>query len=1030
MNPQKPKLTKLNRICKFPLNLLSLALLALLAFTNAASAQLVVTTAAQSGSVPFTPSWTPVTGGLLDNLVPTTATGNFAEFGTGGSANNLTTVGESVQVRSYSGAGNLEMCGNDGTCGSLLVYTLTNGAPAFGYNITNITVYGGWQDNGRDAQNYTIYYSTVDAPNTFLPLTEVQYVPPGTSGANATRVIIDGGKLNGPIVVNVYALKFDFTHPSSAQEAGAAGYTAITVQGTAATADALPSPITDSIQSVPAGSPPSWTLETPSLIAGQTPSSITGSGYGNSTPGSGDFGTTGPSVLTGGSIGNANSAAIYCWGGTGDGIQSMIYTLTNSVNGSDLTNIVVYSGWTDSGAGASRYGQYYTISYSTVSAPSTFIPLSYVFLRPAFPGPGNPSHRVALQNETGAALAKNVYQLKFDFTLQGGNDFGFSGYSQIILQGTNSAAPPHGLSPILTQDTLPSYVAALVGESITFSAAFSNTPPAALQWIVVKSGVTNNVGAGINVTNNGVITSTLTLNNLQVSDSGTYMLEATNSIDSTALPAYSTGAPLTVTSGSAPVNGIVLSYATQTGLSGNNYTPQWTVTSGANDLLAGLATTAEAGNFFNLSGGGTFALTDGTIGPVNFDGSSAGLFAVAGMSGGASSGLYAIYTLPAGPANGYNLTNITVYSGWQDNTRDEQAYNVSYATAQNPTSFISLGTVEYNPVVPVGAPTVNRVTLTAATGTVMAPNVVALRFDFTDPFTENGGAGYSEITVGGTAAATVTAPPLQIAVDVQTNIPAATSPTFPDLAGWTMETNSLIEGQPPSSVGPGNFTGTGGSGAPVLTDGTFGPANNAASYAFGGFGGGLSVTYSLGGATLTNIVVYSGWHDYGEDGQFYNVLYSTTNAPTIFIPLASIWDNPPTGLYFGTDAERVDISMSTGAPLATNVAAVKFDFSPQDDIYIDYGSSAYAQIVLQGSLAAAPTPPTFASPVISGSNLILTGTGGTPNSGYTVLMTTNLTPPVIWTTSTTGTLNGTGAFSNAIPITATQPASFFRIRMP
>jgi hypothetical protein len=74
--------------------------------------------------------------------------------------------------------------------------------------------------------------------------------------------------------------------------------------------------------------------------------------------------------------------------------------------------------------------------------------------------------------------------------------------------------------------------------------------------------------------------------------------------------------------------------------------------------------------------------------------------------------------------------------------------------------------------------------------------------------------------------------------------------------------------------------------------------------------------------------------------------------------------------------------------------------------------------------------PTLGVPMVSGGNLILTGNGGTPNSGYTWLTTTNLSVPVSWMTNSTGTLNGSGAFSNAVPINATSPASFFRLRMP
>lgn len=86
------------------------------------------------------------------------------------------------------------------------------------------------------------------------------------------------------------------------------------------------------------------------------------------------------------------------------------------------------------------------------------------------------------------------------------------------------------------------------------------------------------------------------------------------------------------------------------------------------------------------------------------------------------------------------------------------------------------------------------------------------------------------------------------------------------------------------------------------------------------------------------------------------------------------------------------------------------------------------------SLYAVPMPqltlPTFGTPTIVAGNLVLTGTGGTRNSTYTWLTTTNLSPPITWTTNITGTLDGTGAFSNIIPIRATTPANFFRLRLP
>jgi hypothetical protein len=61
-------------------------------------------------------------------------------------------------------------------------------------------------------------------------------------------------------------------------------------------------------------------------------------------------------------------------------------------------------------------------------------------------------------------------------------------------------------------------------------------------------------------------------------------------------------------------------------------------------------------------------------------------------------------------------------------------------------------------------------------------------------------------------------------------------------------------------------------------------------------------------------------------------------------------------------------------------------------------------------------------------NVILTGSGEA-DTGYTLLTTTNLSAPINWTTNTTGTLDGSGAFSNSVPI-GTAPARFFRVRVP
>jgi hypothetical protein len=310
---------------------------------------------------------------------------------------------------------------------------------------------------------------------------------------------------------------------------------------------------------------------------------------------------------------------------------------------------------------------------------------------------------------------------------------------------------------------------------------------------------------------------------------------------------------------------------------------------------------------------------------------------------------------------------------------------------------------------------------------LLASNVYAIFVDFTTPVgVPNGYSGYSEISVFGSPSVTNNLPTGGITAENQ-SLPPGTPPS------WTIETDSLIAGQTPSAIGPGNFQNeTGVTGTSALTDGTFGNADAPSSYATCGNSAGRSVTYtSAGGWNLTNIVVYSGWGNYDRDGQFYHITYATFSAPTTFIPLASVSYNPPD--VGGASANRVNIAPLNGAPyLATNVYAVTFDFTPQTAGF-DYGYSGYAEIVLQGSNLNLPplTPPIVHQPKVSGGNLILTGSGGTPNYGYAWLTTTNLlTPLTNWTVSATGVLDATGSFSNAIPINVSQPADYFRLWMP
>jgi alpha-L-rhamnosidase len=199
-----------------------------------------------SGSGTFYPGWTVVTNGsLIAGQSPSMAAGNFSEEVPGRSVNFLTT-GNNLGITLINGtfgttcSTNYVTCGNgtgpDGSsAGSTIIYSLSGSTN--GYNLTNIMVYGGWADNGRDQQAYTVYYSTVTAPTNFIPLTVVNYNPSIGSGIqSATRVMLTSS--DGVLATNAVAVKFDFTSPAS--EAGYCGYAGISVFGMPGIAPAVP----------------------------------------------------------------------------------------------------------------------------------------------------------------------------------------------------------------------------------------------------------------------------------------------------------------------------------------------------------------------------------------------------------------------------------------------------------------------------------------------------------------------------------------------------------------------------------------------------------------------------------------------------------------------------------------------------------------------------------------------------------------------------------------------------------------------
>ncbi|HMD55565.1 MAG TPA: hypothetical protein VKJ65_13535, partial [Phycisphaerae bacterium] len=83
------------------------------------------------------------------------------------------------------------------------------------------------------------------------------------------------------------------------------------------------------------------------------------------------------------------------------------------------------------------------------------------------------------------------------------------------------------------------------------------------------------------------------------------------------------------------------------------------------------------------------------------------------------------------------------------------------------------------------------------------------------------------------------------------------------------------------------------------------------------------------------------------------------------------------------------------------------------------------------NVVAAPSQPVISSTIVSGGNLIFSGTNGVANGTYYVLTSTNLATPLAnWTPLVTNTFDANGGFSVTNAITSGTPQLFYCIQLP
>ncbi len=864
---------------------------------------------------------------------------------------------------------------------------------------------------------------------------------------------------------------------------------------------------------------PTWPLATNNIIAGLEPSSS----FGVFTL----AGSGGLPVLTDGSFagisppGNASTCFASCGDGTTTNSQgsSITFTLPPTAGnvGWTITNLTSFGGWADDG----REAQSYQVSYSSPLAPSNFTLLPWTAFNPPNPpaanyGGGVPTATKISVIPTNGVLAQNVAAVQFSFySLAAGQTpkNGWEGYAEFQLFGFVSTNFP----PASTESITPASGSDVVGSSVTIEAGFGS--PEALNYTWLQDGVPIP----------GQTNSTLILTNLQLSDTSInpgYVLEASNSLG----VSFSQPCAFTVNPGNGvDGNGVIIAEADQA-IPGGLFTPTWVVAT--NSLIEGLLPSIAEGNFQQQNSangaleGGTPTLTDGTYGVVG-EGNT-----LTGASIGTGQALY--YTLPPS-SNGWNITSIESFGGWSDIGRNNQGYEIDYATAAAPDTFITLDQLSpaYSPPVTIAEPNASRVIWTSGTSEFLATNVVAVEFNF-NVSVFNGWEGYNELQIFGTNATVPAAPQQEPPVlvndvapgygsdvvgsqvtftaafvgavsyqwqfnsanitgatndsltltDLNTNMtgaydlmainPYGTNTTsaaeftvnpvpapvngiiYADavqidgnqgvglaptqfLPTWTIAGGSLIAGQLPSTVGPGNFEDqTPAGGVPAFTDGTIGELVSGGAVPNYGTcgtvssGAGQYVIYTLhgspGGYNINSIVTYGGWPDYGRDWQYYTVSYSTVASPTVFQTLGqATFQLPQLRAGGAPNTGRVTWTSSTGGVLASNVAAVEFNFTiPAGQ---ENGWQGYSELQLFGVPSTAPL--SITSSTVSGGNLILSGSGGTPGAPYAWLTATNLATPLsAWITNSTGTFDSNGDFSSTNAINHAEGQRYFRLSTP
>ncbi len=176
---------------------------------------------------------------LQTHLLSTSSIGNFDPFSGGSNSVRLVdgAFGPSG-VAAGSPSAYAASAGVGGFGGTQLTYTLDTSVNTLGYNLTQIDTYSGW-DAGRDGQRYTVQYSQVFDPLTFITIgsfnNNFNSLSSGVGNRHGNRRVRMTDS-DGFLALNVASIRFNFQDA----ENGWTAYREIDVLGSAV--QAVPEP--------------------------------------------------------------------------------------------------------------------------------------------------------------------------------------------------------------------------------------------------------------------------------------------------------------------------------------------------------------------------------------------------------------------------------------------------------------------------------------------------------------------------------------------------------------------------------------------------------------------------------------------------------------------------------------------------------------------------------------------------------------------------------------------------------------------